>query len=472
MRSILIAVPLALGAISPAWAQKTPPQSTSGTAAKLHVPYEKYQLPNGLEVILHEDHRLPVVAVDVWYHVGAFHEPPGRSGFAHLFEHMMFQGSQHVADDQHIALLERIGANDINGSTNFYRTNYFETVPSNHLETALWLESDRMGFLPAAITPASLNTQREVVKNERRQRIETAPYGMAEEALWQTLFPEPHPYHGFGIGSMKDLDAATLDDVKEFFRTWYAPSNATLAIAGDFDPAQAKKLVEKYFGTLPSRPEPKPQEVAPVKLTRELVIRHDEEVAALPGVFLSWHSPALFAEGDAEADVLASILTYGKSSRLHRRLVREKQLAESVSANQQSLNAQSVFEIEAVVAPGKDPAAVQKEIDAVLDDIRRKGVSADEVKRARNRIETGFVAGLQAVGGAGGKADLLQAYNHFFGEPDGFARDLARYEAVTPEKVQTFVNEYLSPTARVVAIATPKPGKRQAPSAAAPEVKR
>jgi zinc protease len=466
MRRTMLAVALALVAISPAWAQK---KAAESTAAKLHVPFEKYMLPNGLEVILHEDHRLPVVAVNVWYHVGAFHEPPGRSGFAHLFEHMMFQGSQHVADDQHIALLERIGANDINGSTNYYRTNYYETVPSNHLETALWLESDRMGLLPPAITPQSLNTQREVVKNERRQRLETSPYGLAEEKLWQTLFPEPHPYHGFGIGSMKDLDAATLEDVIEFFRTWYAPSNATVCIAGDFDPAQAKKLVEKYFASFPSRPEPKPLEVAPVKVSRELVIRHDEEVASLPGVFLAWHSPPLFAAGDAEADVLASILTYGKSSRLHRRLVREKQLAESVSAYQQSLNAQSVFQIDAVVAPGKDPAAVQKEIDAVLEEIRRKGVTPQEVKRARNRIETGFVAGIQAVGG---KADLLQAYNHFFGDPEGFVRDLARYEAVTPAKVQAFVKEYLGPTSRVMAVATPRPGKARGPSAAAPEVKR
>jgi zinc protease len=460
---------LVLVALSPAWAQKKGVQSS--VAAQIHVLYEKYVLSNGLEVILHQDKRLPVVAVNVWYHVGAFHEPPGRSGFAHLFEHMMFQGSQHVGDDQHISLLERIGANDLNGSTNFYRTNYYQTVPANHLETALWLESDRMGFLVPAITPESLNTQREVVKNERRQRIETSPYGMAEEKLWKAMFPEPHPYHGFGIGSMKDLDAATVDDVKEFFRTWYAPSDATLCIAGDFDPVQAKKLVEKYFATLPSRPEPKPPEVAPVKVSRELVIRHEEEVAALPGVFLAWHSPALFAEGDAEADVLASILTHGKSSRLHRRLVREKQLAESVSATQQSLTAQSVFQIEAVVAPGKDPSEVQKEIDAVLEEIRRKGVTADEVKRARNRIETGFVAGMQAVGGDGGKADLLQVYNHFFAEPNGFARDLARYEAVSADKVQRFAKQYLQPTARVVAIASPKPGKREGTSAAAPGVK-
>ncbi|HZA52008.1 MAG TPA: pitrilysin family protein, partial [Myxococcaceae bacterium] len=332
---------LALLALWPAWGQK---KDSPSVASQINVAYEKYALPNGLEVILHQDKRLPVVAVNVWYHVGAFHEARGRSGFAHLFEHMMFQGSQHVGDDQHISLLERIGANDLNGSTNFYRTNYYQTVPANHLETALWLESDRMGFLPPAITLESLNTQREVVKNERRQRVETSPYGMAEEKAWKAMFPEPHPYHGFGIGSMKDLDAASLDDVKEFFRTWYAPSNATLCIAGDFDPAQAKKLVEKYFATFPTGPKPKPPDVAPVKVSRELVIRHDEEVAALPGVFLSWHTPALFADGDAAADVLASILTHGKSSRLHRRLVRDKQLADSVSAAQLSLSSQSVFQ--------------------------------------------------------------------------------------------------------------------------------
>ncbi len=430
-------------AMAPVWAQSD----------KIEVPFERYELPNGLEVILHQDRRLPIVTVNIWYHVGAFDEPQGRSGFAHLFEHMMFQGSKHIPDDRHIALLEQLGATDLNGTTNFDRTNYFESVPSNHLETALWLESDRMGFLLDAITPEKLKNQQEVVKNERRQRYETAPYGLAQEKLWQALFPQPHPYHGNVIGSMADLDAATVDDVKEFFRTWYAPSNATLVIAGDFDKEKAKALVEKYFGSLPSRPKPKSPTVQDAQLEKEVVIRHDEEVASLPAVFVAWHTPALFKEGDATADVLSSILSYGKASRLHRRLVREKQIAQSVSAYQQSIGAQSVFTVEAVAAPGHTTEELLKEIDAVLAEVREKGVTQEEVTRARNRIETGFVAGLQS---AAGKADRLQAYNHYLAKPDWFAADLARYEAVTPEQVQTFAREYLKPDRRVVVHAVPR----------------
>ncbi|MGA9525438.1 MAG: pitrilysin family protein [Myxococcaceae bacterium] len=441
MKRALLAL-LAL-ATTPVWAQSD----------KIEVPYERYELPNGLEVILHEDKRLPVVTVNIWYHVGAFDEPQGRSGFAHLFEHMMFQGSKHIADDRHIAMLEQIGATDLNGTTNFDRTNYFETVPSNHLETALWLESDRMGFLLDALTPEKLKNQQEVVKNERRQRYETAPYGLAEEKLWHALFPQPHPYYGNVIGSMADLDAATLDDVKDFFRTWYAPSNATLVIAGDFDKEKAKALVEKYFGSLPSRPKPKAPTVQDAQLDKEVVIRHDEEVASLPSVFVAWHTPALFKNGDAAADVLASILSHGKASRLHRRLVREKQIAQSVSAYQQSIGAQSVFTIEAVAAPGHTTEELLKEIDAVLAEVREKGVTADEVTRSRNRIETGFVSGLQSVAGL---ADRLQAYNHYLGKPDWFAQDLARYEAVTPEEVQSFAREYLKPDRRVVVHAVPR----------------
>lgn len=431
------------------------PPAVENTSAKLKVPHEKYVLPNGLEVILHEDHRLPLVTVSVWYHVGALHEVEGRSGFAHLFEHMMFQGSQHVADDVHIGMLEKIGASDLNGTTNFYRTNYFETVPANHLETALWLESDRMGFLVQALTEEKLKTQQEVVKNERRQRYETAPYGLAGERQWHALFPLPHPYHGKVIGSMQDLDAADVNDVTSFFKTWYAPTNATLTIAGDFDKSKVKALVEKYFATLPTAPKPPAPQVAPVKLEKEVVIRHDEPVASLPKVSLSWHTPALFEPGDAAADVLSSILTNGKASRLHRRLVREKRIAQSVSAYQQSLAEQSVFTIEAIVAPGHAPEEVLREIDVVLAEVRAKGVTQDEVMRTRNRIETGFVASLQSIGE---KADLLQSYNHFFGEPDGFGKDLARYERVTPEDVQSFLKTYLTDK-RVVMIAVPKADK-------------
>jgi predicted Zn-dependent peptidase len=429
----------------------------------LAIPHEKYTLPNGLEVILGVDRKLPIVAVNVWYHVGAYHEQPGRTGFAHLFEHMMFQGSKNVADDVHISLLEQIGGTDLNGTTSFDRTNYFETVPSNHLETALWLESDRMGFLLDALTQEKLDTQREVVKNERRQGVETAPYGLAREKAWQALFPLPHPYHGDVIGSMKDLDAATLDDVKSFFRTWYAPSNATLSIVGDIDVAKTKALVEKYFGSLPGGPKPALPKVQPVKLTAPVVIRHEERVAKLPLLTVQWHTPPYLQEGDATADVLATALSTGKASRLYRRLVLDTQLAQSVNATQQSQGAQSVFTIEVVARPGVSTDTLLKEVDAILEEVRRKGVTPEEIARARTRYDTRMLAGLQAVGGNGGKADTLQSYNHFVGEPDYIAKDLGRYEKVTPEAVKQFARDMLPANARVILHAVP-PARLQAPT--------
>ncbi|NVJ24847.1 insulinase family protein [Myxococcus sp. AM011] len=428
----------------------------------LAIPYEKYTLPNGLEVILSVDRKLPVVSVNVWYHVGAYHEQPGRTGFAHLFEHMMFQGSRNVADDVHIPMLEQLGATDINGTTSFDRTNYFETVPTHHLETALWLESDRMGFLLDALTPEKLATQREVVKNERRQGTETAPYGLAREAAWHALFPLPHPYHGAVIGSMKDLDAATPEDVKSFFRQWYAPSNATLAVVGDFDVAKTKALIEKYFGSLPSHPKPTRPEVASVKLSKPVVIRQEERVATLPLLSIQWLTPGYFQEGDATADVLATALGTGKASRLYRRLVLDKQLAQSVNVTQQSEGAQSVFTLDVVARPGVSTDALLKEVDAVLEDIRRNGITSEEIQRARTRYDTRTLAGLQSIGGFGGKADVLQNYNHFVGEPSYVAQDLARYETVTPESVKLFARDTLRPDARVILHAVP-PARKQAP---------
>ncbi|MBJ6760770.1 insulinase family protein [Myxococcaceae bacterium JPH2] len=455
-------VAAALLAGFPALAQQKPEAKPSEPGREaLAIPYEKYTLPNGMEVILSVDRKLPVVAVNVWYHVGAYDEQPGRTGFAHLFEHMMFQGSAHVPDDVHISLMEQAGATDLNGSTTFDRTNYYQTVPSNYLETALWLESDRMGFLLDALSQKKLDTQREVVKNERRQDVETAPYGEAHEKAWQALFPAPHPYFGNIIGSMKDLDAATLDDVKAFFRTWYAPANATLAIVGDFDVPSTKALVEKYFGTLSSTPKPKRPDVAPVKLTQEKVIRHDERVATLPLLSMSWLTAPYLKPGDATADVLATALGTGKASRLYRRLVLEKQLAQSVDATQQSLGAQSVFSIDVVARPGVSTDAIKNEVDAILEEVRKDSVTPEEIQRVRTRFDTRMLSGLQAVGGSGGKADVLQNYNHFIGEPNYVAQDLARYQDVTPEKVKQFARDVLRPDARVTLHAVP-PSKQEA----------
>jgi zinc protease len=458
MKALVAAVILALGL--PALAQEAKPLDPGRES--LSIPYEKYRLKNGLEVILSVDRKLPIVAVNIWYHVGAYHELPGRTGFAHLFEHMMFQGSKHVADDVHISLLEQIGASDMNGTTNFDRTNYFETVPSNHLETALWLESDRMGFLVDALTEERLQNQKEVVKNERRQGTEAAPYGVANEKLWHALFPLPHPYHGEVIGSMEDLDAANAEDVKNFFRKWYAPANATLTIVGDFDVAKTKALVEKYFGSLPSGPKPEKPQVAPVKLTGETVIRHDEQIATLPMLTVAWLSPPYLTEGDATADVLATVLATGKASRLYKRLVLEKQIAQSVEASQQSMAAQSVFSIEVVARPGVSTETLKKEVEAVLDEIRKNGITQEELNRARTRYDTRMLSGLESVGSFGGKADVLQNYNQFVGEPSWLAQDLARYQAVSLEDVKRYANEMLPPNARVVLHAVPP---QQAPAA-------
>ncbi|ADO67840.1 M16 family metallopeptidase [Stigmatella aurantiaca] len=458
MKALVAAATLALGL--PVLAQEAKPLESS--RKELSIPYEKYTLQNGLEVILSVDRKLPIVAVNVWYHVGAFNEVPGRTGFAHLFEHMMFQGSKHVPDDVHISLLEQLGASDLNGTTSFDRTNYFETVPSNHLETALWLESDRMGFLLDTLSPEKLQTQQEVVKNERRLGTETAPYGIAQEKLWHALFPAPHPYYGSIIGSMKDLEAATLDEVQAFFRQYYAPSNATLAIVGDFDVEKTKALVEKYFGTLRSAPKPPKPQVAPVKLSKEEVIRHEEQVATLPMLSVAWLSPAYLTEGDATADVLGTVLATGKASRLYKRLVLDKQLAQSVTASQQSLGAQSVFSIEVVARPGVSTDTLLKEVDALLAEVRKNGVTAQEIARALTRYDTQFLGGLQSIGGFGGKADTLQNYNHFLGEPDFVQKDLARYQRVTPGLVKRYAQEQLRPDARVVLHAVPP---QQAPTA-------
>ena len=425
-------------------------------AARVAIPFEKYVLPgNGLEVILSEDHSLPIVAVNLWYRAGPVNEPPGRTGFAHLFEHLMFQGSRHVGDDQHFRLLDAAGASLINGTTDFDRTNYFETVPQNQLALALWLESDRMGFLLESLTQEKLDNQREVVMNERRQAVENTPYGPSDEKLVQLLFPPPHPYHGNVIGSMADLAAATPEDVAEFYRRYYAPANATLAIVGDIQPEETKRLVAKYFGTLSHRPRPPSGQVATSPLTEERRATVQEPVQ-LPRVAVGWITPAAFQPGDAECDVLALILGAGTSSRLHRRLVYDLQIAQSVFAHQQSLALGSMFEIVVTGRPGADVAVLEREIDGALAALRASPPSAREVERARNLLTTAMVSQLQNIGGFGGKADALNRYNHYLGDPGYLAQDLARYETTTPAAVQEAAQRYLDPAARAVVVTVPR----------------
>ena len=396
------------------------------------VAFEAFTLDNGLEVILSEDHRLPLVAVNLWYHVGPANEEPGRTGFAHLFEHMMFQGSRHVPGDRHFRLLEGAGASDVNGTTDFDRTNYFETVPSSQLELALWLESDRMGYLLDQVDQANLANQQDVVRNERRQSVENRPYGLVEERLFHLLFPERHPYYASVIGSHADIQAARLEDVKNFFKLYYAPNNASLAIVGDIDPAATRALVEKYFGSL-ERGGAVPEiavTTPPIAAERRAVVPDRVE---LPRVYMSWITSPIFMEGDAEADVASVVLGDGRSSRLYKSLVYDKQIAQAVSAEQYSLILGSVFTIEATARPGHTAEELERAIEAELTRLRETGPEPAEVARARNTIETRIVGQLETLGGFGGVADRLNSYNHYLGTPGYLEQDIARYRSVTPD---------------------------------------
>ncbi len=427
-------------------------QAPAAKPQPLQVPelkFERYKLDNGLEVILSEDHRLPLVAVDLWYHVGAVNETAGHTGFAHLFEHMMFEGSKHVPGSSHAHYLESAGASDFNGTTSFDRTNYYETLPSNQLELALWLESDRMGYLPDKLDQANLSNQQDVVRNERRQSYENAPYGIAQEAVFHELFPKEHPYYPMVIGSHADIQAAKLEDVRNFFKLYYAPNNASLAIVGDFDPAKVKQLVEKYFGPLKSGATVPPVKVVTPPLTTERRTVVQENVQ-LPRVYLAWLTSPIFKPGDAEADIAAETLGGGKSSRLYKKLVYEKQLALDVEANQQSLMLDSVFQIQATARPGVKPQDLEKAINEELENFRASGPTAEEMQRAKNGIETRTISGLEILNGV---ADLLNSYNHYLGTPDFLAADIARYETATPETVQLFARRQLNPNQRVVVYA-------------------
>src|SRR5215469_6359275 len=411
--------------------------------------FERYKLLNGMEVILSEDHRLPIVSVNLWYHVGAVNETARRTGFAHLFEHMMFEGSRHVPGNSHFRFLEAAGASDINGTTEFDRTNYYETIPSNQLELALWLESDRMGFLPDNLDQANLSNQQDVVRNERRENYENAPYGMVREAIFHLLFPKDHPYYAMVIGSHADIQAAKLEDVRNFFKLYYAPNNASLAIVGDFDPAKTRQLVEKYFGSLKRGVEVPRVKVTtpPIASERRRVVQDNVQ---LPRVYLAWLTSPIFKPGDAEADIAATALGGGKSSRLYKKLVYERQLALEVEADQQSLMLKSVFQITATARPGVKPEDLEKAINEELDTFRANGPTAEEMLRARNGIETRTISGLEILNGV---ADLLNSYNHYLGSPDFLAADLARYENATPETVKFFANSQLNQNQRVVVYA-------------------
>jgi zinc protease len=418
-----------------------------------HIAYEKYTLPNGLDVILVEDHRLPVVAVNIWYHVGAANEEPGLTGFAHLFEHMMFAASKHVPRGMADTLLEGAGVTDSNGSTDFDRTNYFDTVPSNQLELDLWIHADRMGYLLDVLDQTALTNQQDVVRNERRQSVENRPYGIVEEELYHQLFPKTHPYYASVIGSHADIQAAKLGDIKRFFMRYYRPNNASLVIVGDIDKAKTKTLVTKYFGSF-KRGEnvPKPSVVTPPITAERRVVVHDR--IELPRVFMGWLTPQAFKEGDAELSVAAQILAGGKSSRLYKTLVYDKQIAQDVNATQNSEELSSVFTIDVTARPGHTPEEIEKAISEELDKLRAAPPSEQEMERARNTIETSMVTQIEKVGGSG-LANVINTYNHYLGDPGYLPKDIERYRKVSAADVQHVATAILKNNARVVVYGVP-----------------
>src|SRR3954471_17075989 len=406
-------------------------------AALPQIPFEKYQLANGLTVIVSEDHRAPVVGVDVWYHVGAVNERKGRSGFAHLFEHLMFQGSKHLHGDERtvFAMLERNGATNLNGTTEWDRTNYFETMPADRLELALWLESDRMGFLLDTVDQKKLDTQREVVRNERRQSIENVPYGRAEERLVQLLYPAPNPYFGFVIGSHEDLMRASLGDVQEFFRTYYAPDNASLAIGGDFKPAEVKPLVEKYFGPIPRGPHPPAVSAKTEPHTKEVreTLRDQVQLAKVLIAYVG--SKPL---QNAAVPPMMRILAGGEGSRLYHDLVYQRKIAQDVTATwDPSMQLGGIIEITATVQAGHTPEEVDAALREEVKRLRDAPPSAEELDRAKRNLKSGLFAQLENVGGFGGKADQLNYYEMFARDPAAFTKNLEATLAVTPEEVRT-----------------------------------
>ena len=400
---------------------------------------ERYTLDNGLTVILHEDRSTPMVAVNVWYRVGSGDEQPGRTGFAHLFEHVMFMGSQHVPVGAFDQWLEAAGANN-NGSTSFDRTNYYEWMPSNALPLALWLEADRMGWLLPTMDSAKLDVQRDVVKNERRQSYDNVPYGRAFETLLAAVFPTGHPYSWPTIGSMTDLSAASLEDVTQFFRTYYAPNNATLSIAGDFQRDSVKAWVQRYFGEIPRGPAmPTRPAVAEVTIPKDTFLMLEDKVQ-IPRLYYAWPSAKAFHADDAALDLLAYVLASDKNSRLYKRLVYEMQVAQDVSAFQVSGRLDGLFGVTVTPKPGQTPARMAQLVNEEIRKLAAQGITERELARAQNTYRAQFLDRLASVNG---KAEQLNFYDYFAGTPDYVRQDAARYDAVTAADVQRAARTYL-----------------------------
>ena len=420
----------------------------------MHIPIETFHLANGLFVVLSEDHTAPIVAVNLWYHVGSANERTGRTGFAHLFEHMLFQGSANVGSNEHFELVQRAGGT-LNGSTWLDRTNYYETVPSNQLELAIWLEANRMGYLLPAMTQQKLDTQRDVVQNERRWSMDNQPYGTWWERLPALAFPPDHPFHHSLIGSMTDLDAASLDDIATFFSTFYTPDNAVLSIAGDFDAADVRAMVERHFGAIPrgagkpalpdmSLP---PSYGAPL---REVV----QDDVMLPRLFMAFRSPVFGTDDYFAASVTSAVLGLKKGSRLQRALVREQQVAADATAFTYDLaKGSDLLVVDVTARPDITVAALEAAVHAEIDRLIDEGVTDEEVARAVALIETDLVAVLQS---AGDRADRLSMYATYFGDPSRVNEQAERYRAVTVDQVNAFVRARLIPENRASLLYVPR----------------
>ncbi len=419
--------------------------------SQIQIPYQRHILPNGLNIILHEDHSTPTVSVNIWYHVGSAYEKVGHTGFAHLFEHLMFEGSGHVAEGDFDKFLETVGGEN-NASTNRDRTNYFENVPSNALELPLYLDSDRMGYLLDSMSAEKVDGQREVVKNERRQRYENAPYGLAWENIYKNLYPEGHPYNWTTIGSMADLDAASYNDVVSFFKTYYVPNNASLVIAGDINPKETLKLVEKWFGKIPAGKPVPPLNPVSAKLNEEKIVTIEDNVQ-LPRLYMAWITPPFFDPGDAEMDILSSIFTQGKNSRLYNKLVYEMQIAQDVTAFQASGKLSSEFIIIATARAGHNLDKLKNVIQDEINKIKKDPPTQRELERSVNQYEASFLDDLEKPSR---KADLLNLYFYYTGNPDYSNESLSRYKALSPDDIQAAVLTYLQNNNWVVLSIVPK----------------
>ncbi len=445
-------LPILVGLSVAALAQGAP--TAAPAAHKLpEIKFAKYTLPNGLTVITHEDHKLPLVAVDLWYHVGPLNERPGRTGFAHLFEHMMFEGSEHVGEKSHIKDVQAAGATDVNGTTSFDRTNYFETMPSNQLELALWLESDRMGFLMEGLNRDLLVNQKDVVRNERRQG-EGRPYNVAEEETFHLLFPKEHPYYAVIIGSHADIESARIADVRDFHQQYYTPNNASIAVAGDYDPVKLRALLTKYFGPIPKGPAVAPVTAAtpPITSQRRATVT---DTVQLPQLTIAWLTPAAFTPDSYSVDAAMFALGGAKASRLDEALVYKSQTAQQVSCDSDSLKLTGIATCTITAKPGVKLEDLEATFWSELEKLEKEGPTADEVAAAKALNLTGKITGLERLGGFGGVADTLDRYNQYTGDPGFLPKDVAMTEAVTAKSVKAAAEKYLTKESAVVVSCVP-----------------